>query len=67
MKGYYPFGLCGYEITIDPENNDFVFAKFVGIEKENHQRRYKIQFTKKGRAFIRPYKHRIYLDEVLTF
>ena len=65
MKGYYSLGLCGYEVSIDTEDNDYAFAKFVGTEKEHPQRRYKINFSPSGRAFIRPNGRRVYLDEVL--
>lgn len=65
MKGYYSLGLCGYEISVDPTDNDYAFAQFMGTEKEHPKRRYKIFFTPSGRAFIRPNRRRVYFDEVL--
>lgn len=65
MKGYYSLGLYGYEISIDPTDNDYAFAQFMGTEKEHPRRRYKINFSTSGRTFIRPNRRRVYLDEVL--
>lgn len=64
-KGVYSLGLCGYEIWADPENRDHMMAQFIGGEKEYKPRSYSVQYTPAGRAFIRPDRRRVYLDEVL--
>ena len=58
-------GLCGWKIWDDPQDSDRMMAQFQGTEKKENARSYKIQFTASGRAFIRPYGRRIYMDEVL--
>lgn len=62
--GVYSMGLAGWKIWEDPEDSDYLMAEFRGTENPHPARRYKIQYTTSGRAFIRPYGHRIYADEV---
>ena len=64
-KGYYSMGLCGYEMWLDPDDNDRMMVQFVGTDNEHKPRSYKIQETMSGRMFVRPDGRRIYLDEVL--
>lgn len=65
MKYYYSLGLAGYEIWPVEGDSDHLMAQFVGTDKHYPARKYKIQETPGGRAFIRPDNRRIYLDEAL--
>ncbi len=64
-KYYYSLGLAGYEIRPIPDDNDHLLARFLvmGEETEHKTRKYKIQYTPGGRAFIRPDRRRVYLDK----
>lgn len=64
-KYYYSLGLAGYEIRPIPDGNDHLLVRFlvVGEETERKARKYKIQYTPGGRAFIRTDGRRVYLDE----
>lgn len=64
-KGYYSLGLCGYEIWTDESDPDYMMVLFVGLEREQIARRYKICETPSGRLFVRPNGRRIYLDLVM--
>ena len=61
--GVYNMGLCGYKVWAD--GGDYALAQFVGTEKIQPIKQYRIQFTNAGRGFIRPYGRRIYFDEVM--
>lgn len=62
--GYYSLGLTGYEIGIKDDETALVL--YVGTQREQIAKPYKIQYGTSGRAFVRPYGRRIYLDECLT-
>jgi hypothetical protein len=63
MTGYYSLGLVGYEITI--KSDDVAQVLFVGTDREQVPRDYKIQVAPSGRTFVRPHGHRVYLDECI--
>lgn len=65
MKYYYSMGLVGYEIWPIDGDNEHLMAQFVGTKAEYPARKYHVQVTPGGRAFIRPDNRRIYLDEAL--
>lgn len=74
VRGYYSLGLCGYEIWPDPTDPDRMMAVFVAGNEEDREedlahraRHYKVNYTKKGRAYITVYRRRIHLDEVMRF
>lgn len=64
-KGYYSLGLTGYELWQDPQDMDRMMVLFVGTQREQKARSYRIQQTHAGRMFVRPNGRRIYLDEVM--
>lgn len=67
-KGYYSMGLCGYELWVDEDDlrDDTMHVLFVGTDREQKAKRYKIQFTPNGkRQFVRPNRRRIYLDDCI--
>lgn len=67
IHGYYSLGLCGYEIWDSDNDSDKLNCLFVGTNREQIAREYKIQYMPNGRPFIRPNGRRIYLDEVLVW
>ena len=64
--GYYSLGLTGYEVWDDPDAaGERMMVLFVGTQREQRARSYKIQTTAGGRAFVRPNGRRVYLDECI--
>jgi hypothetical protein len=63
MTGYYSLGLAGYEVTVRDEETASVL--FVGTQREQIAHDHKIQYSPSGRAFVRTYGRRIYLDQCL--
>ncbi len=64
-KGFYSLGLVGYELWTDPNDCDRMMVLYVGTQREQVARSYKVQMTPKGRPYVRPHGRRIYLDLVL--
>ena len=74
LRGYYSMGLCGYELWVNDDDllDDTMHVLFVGTNREQKARRYKIQVRNKDglantghRQFVRPHGRRIYLDECI--
>lgn len=63
MTGYYSLGLTGYEITV--KDQEMASVLFVGTQREQIAKDHKIQYLPSGRAFVRTYGRRIYLDECM--
>lgn len=67
MKGTYSLGITGYELWVDDQDlqEDTMSVLYVGSNREQISKRYKIQHRNKKRVrqFVRPYGRRIYLDE----
>lgn len=68
-KAYYSMGQVGYELWINDDDlrDDTMHVLFVGTDKEQVARRYKIQFRNKVhvRQFVRVLGRSIYLDECM--
>lgn len=66
-KAYYSLGLTGYELWVNDDDlrDDTIHVLYVGSQREQIARRYKIQFRNKVhvRQFVRVHGRRIYLDE----
>lgn len=69
VKYYYSLGLAGYELWVDDDDlrDDTIHVLFVGTQREQVARRYKLQNrnTRHPRSFVRVYGRRIYLDECM--
>ena len=65
QKFYYSLGLTGYEPWAVPNDDEHLMVLYVGTQREQIARKHKIQYTSGGRAFVRTYGRRIYLDEAL--
>ncbi len=61
----YSLGITGYELWSDPDNSDRLMVLFVGTQREQIAKSYKVLQTRSGRQFVRPYGRRIYLDQCL--
>lgn len=68
-KAYYSLGLTGYELWVDDDDlrDDTIHVLFVGAQREQVARRYKLQNRNIShpRSFVRVYGRRIYLDECM--
>lgn len=68
-KVYYSLGLTGYELWVDDDDlrDDTIHVLFVGTQREQVARRYKLQNRniRHPRSFVRVYGRRIYLDECM--
>lgn len=64
MKGYYSMGLVGYEVTVDSDG-ETVRYRYHGAASVAPERKAKVRYTKKGRAYFLAHGHRIHLDECL--
>lgn len=68
-KAYYSLGLAGYELWVDDDDlrDDTIHVLFVGTQREQVARRYKLQNRniRHPRSFVRVYGRRIYLDECM--
>lgn len=63
---YHSLGIAGWELWKDPDMAGYLRVLYVGTQKEQISRRYKIRQTKSGRQFVQPYGWRIYLDQCFT-
>ena len=68
-KYYYSMGQVGYNLWVDDDDlrDDTIHVLFVGTQREQVARRYKLQNrnTRHPRSFVRVYGRRIYLDECM--
>lgn len=65
MHFTYSLGITGYELWSDPDNPDRLMVLFVGTQREQIAKSYKVLQTRSGCQFIRPYGRCIYLDQCL--
>ena len=65
MKAFYSLGITGYELWSELDNPDRLMVLYVGTQREQIARSYKIRRTKSGRSFVQPNGRRIYLDQCL--
>lgn len=64
MRGVYAEGLAGWEVRTPDDGTDRLAARWTG--DSSPERLYRIQHTPGGRAFIRPFGRRIWLDQILV-
>ncbi len=65
MHYFYSLGITGYELWSDPNFPGHLMVLYVGTQREQIGRRYKVRQTKGGRQFVQPNGRRIYLDQCL--
>jgi len=61
----YSLGITGYELWSDPDIPDHLMVLYVGTQREQTAKSYKVRQTRNGRQFVQPYGRRIYLDQCL--
>ncbi len=65
MNYFYSLGITGYELWGDPNFPGHLMVLYVGTQREQIGKRYKVRQTKGGRQFVQPNGRRIYLDQCL--
>lgn len=67
LAAFGPAGpeITGYEVWQETDDTDHCMALYVSDRGKTVPRRYKIQYTEKGRPFIRPAGCRLYLDGIV--
>ncbi len=65
MHVTYSLGITGYELWSDPDAPDHLMVLYVGTQREQTAKSYKVRQTRNGRQFVQPYGRRIYLDQCL--
>lgn len=66
MYAIYSLGITGYELWNCPDAPGYLMVLYVGGQKEQIARRYKVHRTASGRQFVQPHGRRIYLDQCVT-
>lgn len=64
VKYTYSLGLCGYELWPDPDDCQRMMVQFVGTEKKDRPKSYRI-FVRNEKLFVRVSGRRVYLNQCM--